>query len=103
MSKTDDYGHKAAHTHDHVTLHNAHPHVAPTNAAIHKHDPDVQPKHKHWIGGHKSADGFAQAANTIVGPVPVGHQAHIVHPRRDKGAEHHVPAGLVNQTPALDV
>ena len=96
----DDHGHKGSHTHDHVVLHNGHPHAHATSEVIHKEDPDHKPNTKHWVGGHARDSGFKQAADMLVGSVPHGVHTHIVHPRRDKQPEHHVPAGLMDQTPA---
>jgi len=85
----DDYGHTGAHAHDEIVMHNAHPHQ------------------QHSVGygrAHKMTEDTGE-----LGPDPMksgnrieseyenhGYQAfHVVHPNRDKAAEHHPPKGRV--------
>ena len=96
----DDHGHKGSHTHDHVVLHNAHPHADPIHPSIQQQDPDSKPNHQRWVGGHPRSNGFKQASDMMISGVPHGAYTHVVHDRRDKGPEHHPPSGLMNQTPA---
>jgi hypothetical protein len=84
-AKADDHRHKAAHMHDHVTLHNAHPHAQPSHPHINRNDVDVNPR----------AKTFHPATGVVAG-THHGQYKHHVHDRRDKGPEHHVPHGLVD-------
>lgn len=84
----DDHNHKAAHLHDHVTLHNAHPHAAPSHPHIGRTDVDVNPNRKTF-----------HVATGVVQGTPHGQYKHHIHDRRDKGPEHHTPSGLMQQTP----
>lgn len=85
-NKTDDHGHKGAHEHDHVTLHNAHPHAHPTHHHISQTHNDIPP--------HKKS--FNRGVNAIIDGLPIGQYKHHIHDRRDKGPEHHPPSGLMH-------